>query len=118
MTDRDISLRTQRGYDVAIENLSDAWCEAATGPAAGSKIYYDAAVRGFGLRVTKAGAKSFVLNYRVAGIERRYTIGTFRDPWKTVEARREAARLKKLIDQGWPRRASGMPNARHLPSMI
>jgi integrase len=41
-----------------------------------------------------------VLNYRFDGVERRYTIGSFRDPWKAAEARREAKRLKKLIDQG------------------
>jgi Arm DNA-binding domain len=86
------------------ETLSDAFCEAAQGPPPDGKraylIHYDPEVKGFGLRVTKAAAKSFVLNYRVEGIERRYTIGSYKDPWKTATARSEALRLKKLIDQG------------------
>ena len=84
--------------------VADAFCDRAEGPPADGKrayvIHYDGEVKGFGLRVTRAGAKSFVLNYRFAGVERRYTIGSFRDPWKSGEARREAVRLKKLIDQG------------------
>ena len=57
-------------------------------------------MKGFGIRVTAAGAKAFILNYRTrTGRERRYTIGSFPD-WKTGPARDEAARLKKLIDVG------------------
>src|SRR5215472_11136301 len=85
------------------EKLSDTGCDRAAGPADGKRAYvihYDGEVKGFGLRVTRAGAKSFVLNYRFDGVERRYTIGSFRDPWKAAEARREVKRLKKLIDQG------------------
>src|ERR1700730_7471930 len=67
------------------------------------RITYDGehpgAVKGFGLRVTRAGARSFVLNYRAGGVERRLTIGSFPD-WKTGPAREEAARLKRLVDQG------------------
>ena len=47
-------------------------------PAKGSAITYDQEVKGFGCRVTAAGARSFVLNYRTrAGQERRFTI----DAW-------------------------------------
>jgi hypothetical protein len=56
-------------------------------------------VKGFGLRVTKAGARAFVLNYRIRGIERRLTIGSFPD-WGVSAAREEAKRLKRLVDQG------------------
>jgi integrase len=85
--------------------LDDAFADIAEGPPPDGKrpyiIYYDAQVKGFGLRVTKNGARSFILNYRnVEAIERRKTIGTFRDPWRTKAARAEALRLKKLIDQG------------------
>jgi integrase len=57
-------------------------------------------VRGFGCRVTAAGARSFILNYTTrAGRERRYTIGGCGD-WSTTAARAEAKRLRQLIDQG------------------
>ena len=36
-------------------------------PDRGNKIHYDEEVPGFGLRLTKAGAPAFVVNYRVKG---------------------------------------------------
>jgi hypothetical protein len=39
------------------------------------------------------------LNYRVDGIERRFTIGEF-PTHKTIDARAEAAELRKQIDRG------------------
>jgi integrase len=95
-----------RGREMAAkEELTDKFAAEAEGPPPGDKrpylIHYDTKVRGFGLRVTKAGAKSWVLNYRAHnGTERRLTIGTHRDPWRAVDARKEALRLKTLIDQG------------------
>ncbi|MGE3230273.1 MAG: tyrosine-type recombinase/integrase [Hyphomicrobium sp.] len=69
-------------------------------PAVGNKVYYDSAVKGFGVRVTQKGARSFILNYRTrSGRERRYTIGSWPD-WDTEAARAEAKRLKQLVDQG------------------
>jgi len=58
-------------------------------------------VRGFGLRVTAAGARSFVLDYRRRSdrLQRRVTIGQFPD-WSTAAAREEAKRLKRAIDGG------------------
>ena len=80
--------------------LSDAVVRALPPPAKGERIFYDDAVRGFGVRVTAAGARSFLLNYRTRlGRERRYTIGAF-PAWKTGAARTEAAELKRRIGQG------------------
>jgi integrase len=81
--------------------LTDAFCDEATGPTDRAYlIYYDPKTRGFGLRVTRAGAKSLTLDYRIGRQQRRYTIGTFRDPWTVAGARRRALELKKLIDTG------------------
>ena len=85
--------------------LTDRFAEKAPGPPPDGKrpyiIHYDVLTRGFGLRVTRTGAKSWILNYRAQnGIERRLTIGSHRDPWREVAARKEALRLKALIDQG------------------
>lgn len=61
--------RPRKLTDAAVRNLPP--------PAAGNRITYDAAVRGFGARVTSAGARSFVLNYRHGARERRITIGSY-----------------------------------------
>jgi integrase len=80
--------------------LSDAEIKKLPAPASGNKITYDDDVKGFGVRVTKAGAKSFILNYRTrSGLERRHTIGSFTD-WKCAPAREEAKSLKRKIDNG------------------
>jgi len=44
------------------------------GPEARTRILWDSQVKGFGLRITPAGTKSYILNYRVAGRERRTTL--------------------------------------------
>lgn len=82
------------------QKLTDTLVKALPPPGKGNKITYDSEVKGFGVRVTAAGARSFVLNYRTRyGRERRYTIGSYPD-WKTSAAREEAAKLKKLVDVG------------------
>lgn len=58
-------------------------------PAKGSKIYYDDELKGFGFRITAAGARSFVLNYWIDGRERRITLGGW--PALTSTAAREMA---------------------------
>jgi integrase len=76
-------------------------------PATGNKVFYfagdvlqgAAAPRGFGVRVTAAGARSFVLNYRIRGHEFRYTIGAWPD-WSALKAVREARSLRQRIDRG------------------
>ncbi len=44
-------------------------------PEAKTQIIWDREVKGFGLRVTPAGSKSYIVNYRADGRERRATIG-------------------------------------------
>jgi integrase len=82
--------------------LNDEAVKGLDKPAKGNRIRYDGgdgAIRGFGARVTASGAKSFVLNYTVAGRERRYTIGGY-PAWSVAAARNEAKRLRQEIDQG------------------
>ncbi len=82
------------------QHLTDSVVKSLPSPDAGNRITYDADVKGFGIRVTAAGARAFVLNYRTrSGRERRYTIGSFPD-WKVAVARSEAAELKRRIDRG------------------
>jgi integrase len=82
------------------QKLTDKIVKELPAPERGNKTTYDTEVKGFGIRVTAAGARSFVLNYRTrAGRERRFTIGAF-PAWKTTAARAEAAELKKQIARG------------------
>ena len=81
------------------ERLTDKRVKNLPAPASGNRITYDAEVKGFGIRITTAGAKAFVLNYRIAGRERRFTIGSYPD-WSVAAARDEAKRLKRQVDQG------------------
>jgi Arm DNA-binding domain len=61
------------------QHLTDAIVKKLQPPAKGNRIYYDSDVAGFGIRVTAAEARAFVLNYRTRGTgrERRITIGGF-----------------------------------------
>ena len=68
-------------------------------PAKGNRVYYDLEQTGFGLRVTSAGARSFIFNYWIKGRERRLTIGQHPE-WSVTAARTEAKRLRVEIDRG------------------
>jgi integrase len=99
-----ISLRTQRGHGSLLtmaQRLTDKAVKVLAPPARGNTIAYDIEVKGFGVRITAAGTRAFVLNYRRKSdaLERRYTIGSFPD-WSTTAAREEAKRLKREVDSG------------------
>ena len=81
------------------ERLSDKLIRALPSPPTGNKITYDTEVKGFGIRVTAAGARSFVINYTAEGHERRMTIGLF-PTWNTTAARDEAKEIRRRIDRG------------------
>src|SRR3954471_20280308 len=66
---------------------------------AGATIQGATAPRGFGVRVTAAGSRAFVLNYRMRGREHRYTIGAWPD-WSALKAVREARALRQRVDRG------------------
>ncbi len=82
------------------KHLTDTIVKRLPAPPDGNRITYDDKVTGLGVRVTAAGGRAFILNYRTrVGRERRFTIGSFPD-WKVSAARTEAADLKKRIDRG------------------
>src|SRR6185369_1569459 len=68
-------------------------------PTSGQSLLWDADVKGFALRVTAGGAKSFLLDYRDEGRQRRITIGSFPD-WSVAAARQTAKNLKREVDLG------------------
>src|SRR3954454_23874473 len=89
------------------QKLNEETIKRLPAPEKGNRItYFPAAVlqgtqvpRGFGVRVTASGAKSFIMNYRIKGEEYRYTIGPYPD-WSALKAVREARILRQRIDRG------------------
>ena len=64
---------------------------------------WDDELSGFGLKVTPAGSKVFLYQYRLGGRgskTRRWTIGRYSSPWSPAQARTEAERLAILVAQG------------------
>ena len=80
---------TKRAVDAASSNGRDTF-------------YWDEELRGFGLKVTGAGNKTYVVQYRMGGrgaATRRYTIGG-QGAWTPAAARDEAVRLLRLAAAG------------------
>jgi len=64
---------------------------------------WDTEVRGFGLKVSTTGKRTYVFQYRTGGREsatQRFTIGEHGSPWTPDLARKEALRLAGLVRQG------------------
>jgi integrase len=76
--------------------ISERTVKSLSLPEQGNSIHYDDELTGFGVRITAAGAVAFILNYRVAGRERRITIGRHPE-WSAEAARTEALNLKHEI---------------------
>lgn len=79
------------------QKLTKELIDVTTGPA----LVWDddPKVKGFGLRAHAGGAKSFFLNYRLGGRERRFTIGQY-PTWSATAAREEAKALRQRVDRG------------------
>jgi integrase len=75
--------------------------DGAASAAKGDVYYWDTDLRGFGLRVTPAGVKSYVFQYRMKGRPaRRTTIGGHGSPWTPDLARKEAELRLLQVRQG------------------
>ena len=82
------------------QELTDAIVKALPAPASGNRIAYDSEVRGLGVRVTAAGARAWIFNYRTkGGKERRVHDGDAAK--RTVKAaRKEAETLRRRVENG------------------
>ena len=63
-------------------------------------FFWDDTLKGFGVKVTKTGKKMFVLQGRLDGIVRRYTIGQYGSPWSPDQAREEALQFLSQLGRG------------------
>jgi integrase len=83
---------------MAIQKLTTAFVQHAQAePDAERSIYWDATLPGFGLMVTRSSARSFVVQYRVNGKSRRYTISAVLG---LDNARKEARKLLGEVARG------------------
>lgn len=76
---------------------------------------WDPKLSGFGVKVTPAGSKSYLVQYRIGGRgapTRRVTIGTHGAPWTPAEARDEAERVLALVKRGIDPQAQKKAKAR------
>src|SRR6266700_3719392 len=84
---------TKRSFDAL--NLTAGGAEA---------VLWDTELKGFGVRVQRGGAKSYVLHYRVGTGRgaplRKLTIGRHGSPWTPETARKEAKTLLGMIEDG------------------
>ena len=85
-------------------------------PEQGNRIEWDSEIPGFGVRLTAAGVTSFILDYRISGRQRRYTIG--RHPELTVAAARlDAGILRTRIREGHDPMPGASPSIWTLPTI-
>jgi integrase len=87
------------------QKLSERSIKTIEPPKTGAATIWDSEVTGFGVRIfaptgrRPQGARSFFVNYRIDGRERRFTIGSFPE-WSVEAARSEARDLRRRIDRG------------------
>ena len=97
---------TKRAVDAAKPGEHDAYL-------------WDTDLSGFGLKVTPAGRKTYLVQYRVGGRRgrtRRVTIGRHGSPWTPESARKEAKRLLGEVGAGHDP-AEERTQARHDPTV-
>lgn len=87
---------------MATLKLTKRSVDAAVPAADRDTFIWDEDLSGFGLKVTKAGTKSYLVQYRMGGrgaATRRYSIGR-QGTWTPITARAEAERILRLAATG------------------
>jgi len=60
---------------------------------------FDTEIIGFAARIQASGARTFTIDYRHAGRQRRMNIGRWPD-WSVTAARERAKELRRAVDEG------------------
>jgi integrase len=81
------------------QRVTDSIVRGLQPPENGYTVTHDSEARGFAVRVTAKGVRSFILNYYIRGRDRCLTIGQFPD-WRVAAARARAKELRQDIDNG------------------
>jgi len=86
---------------MAVLKITKRNVDAAPVPAGGDAYFWDTELKGFGLRVTPRGVRSYVVQYRLPGRPaRRTTIGVHGSPWTPEKARARAEELLYDVKRG------------------
>ena len=89
---------------VPVARLIKRSVEAVPLPEKGKRAYlWDDQLKGFGVMVTAAGSRSYLIQYRIGGRKgdlERYTIGKHGSPWTCEQARDRAADLLEEVRKG------------------
>jgi len=86
---------------VAVLKITKRNVDAAAIPAKADAYYWDTELRGFGLRVTPKGVRSYVVQYRLPGRPaKRITIGIHGSPWTCEKARARAEDILISVKMG------------------
>ena len=97
--------RSKTGVELrSVGRISKSMVEAIVRPAKGSRAtLWDTEIKGFGVRVTSSGRRTYVLRYRMGGRkapQRSVTIGQHGSPWTADKARRRAFELLASVRSG------------------
>ena len=84
---------------MATLKLTARTVESIKPPASGRADYWDTDPRGFGLRVSESGRKTWMVMYRAGGVQRRLTIGTY-PAMKLADARQKAKDALQDVSKG------------------
>jgi integrase len=79
--------------------LTKSFVDNVAIPASGYALYWDQQDKGFGLRVTAGGKRTYIVQGRVNGKSARLTIGTH-NPWTAEKARSAARDLLMSMNKG------------------
>lgn len=90
--------------------LTKTYVDKLVAPVSGYDLHWDDQDRGFGVRITAAGKRTYVVQGRVNGRSARLTIGSH-DPWTCDNARKEARELLMAMDRGIDPRAKAKEDA-------
>jgi integrase len=66
-------------------------------------LMWDDTLKGFGVRATSGGVRSYIVQYRIGGREaptRTYTIGQHGNPWTAENARQHAKDILEMVRRG------------------
>lgn len=86
---------------MALLKITKRNVDAAEVPAKGDAYFWDTDLKGFGLRVTPKGVRSYVVQYRLpARPARRMTIGIHGSPWTPEKARTRAEEILYDVKRG------------------